>query len=70
MAGAIGIKEGDIIPEGTFGYVPYTPELEDGVSAILDLISLLFTNSRFGMFCVTEAGLRCPYVCSGLLIDY
>ena len=30
-AGEIKIKIGDIIPQGTFGYVPYTPELEDGV---------------------------------------
>lgn len=29
------IKVGDTIPEGTFGYVPYTPELEDGVSSFL-----------------------------------
>jgi len=26
------IKVNDIIPEGTFKYVPYTPDLEDGVS--------------------------------------
>ena len=30
-AGEIKIKVGDIIPAGSFGYVPYTPELEDGV---------------------------------------
>lgn len=32
-AGEIGIKVGDVIPEGSFAYVPYTPELEDGVSS-------------------------------------
>ena len=31
---AMSIKVGDKIPEGTFKYVPYTPELENGVSRI------------------------------------
>ena len=26
------VKVGDTIPQGTFAYVPFTPELEDGVS--------------------------------------
>ncbi|KAK7049365.1 peroxiredoxin type-2 [Paramarasmius palmivorus] len=29
---APSIKVGDTVPEGTFGYVPYTPELEDGLA--------------------------------------
>ena len=33
---APSIKVGDTVPEGTFGYVPYTPELEDGVSNTSD----------------------------------
>ena len=30
----MSLSVGDTIPEGTFKYVPYTPELEDGVSAM------------------------------------
>ena len=30
----MSIKVGDTIPEGTFKYVPYTPELDNGVSRI------------------------------------
>ena len=26
------VKVGDTVPQGTFAYVPFTPELEDGVS--------------------------------------
>lgn len=37
------IKVGDTIPSGTFGYIPYTPELEDHVSIYLDP-QLAFTN--------------------------
>ena len=31
---SLNIKVGDTIPEGTFAYVPYTSELDDGVSTI------------------------------------
>ena len=30
----MSIKVGEKIPEGTFKYVPYTPDLENGVSRI------------------------------------
>ena len=46
-SGEIGIKVGDVIPDGTFGYVPYTPELEDGVSAIHELISRRLASNGF-----------------------
>ena len=47
----MSIKVGEKIPEGTFKYVPYTPELENGVSRIssnsrnLQLISQISSSS-------------------------
>jgi hypothetical protein len=32
---ALSIKVGDIIPEGSFPYIPYTAGLEDKVSSTL-----------------------------------
>ncbi|ESK94223.1 thioredoxin-dependent peroxidase [Moniliophthora roreri MCA 2997] len=34
---APSINVGDTVPEGTFSYVPYTPELENGVTTKLDI---------------------------------
>ena len=32
----MSLKLGDTIPEGTFKYIPYTPELDDNVSPFKD----------------------------------
>jgi len=37
------IKVGDTIPEGTFKYVPYSPELENGVRT-WTLSNLIYGN--------------------------
>lgn len=46
------ISVGETIPEGTFKYIPYTPELADGVSLFLSNIMDLIDKSDSQQECL------------------
>ena len=52
------ISVGDKIPEGTFKYVPYTPELENGVSPSLMILTpnvwLISPNASWSVVSVSD----------------
>jgi hypothetical protein len=61
---SVKISVGDIIPQATFGTIPYTDELADHVSGVTSeanviLIIYLITYSRLVVF-VRLASFMCP----------